>query len=352
MRPILFVLTLLVFYSSCSKDAELLKDANIEDIQLSSSNVEGLNIRGILKDTDKQIVYLMPDMATPDNLDSLVIYASFELSKGAKINPSETEPMVFYSANDVLTYTVTAQNGDAFTWYIRYVGNQLPNSNFETWHECTGLDGTTTFKEPGSDDITNIWSSVNLATSAYDIYGCTRFYENSSEQIKLKTSATETIPITWAAVFTGSINSEYAVKYATHLEDAIELGTPFALRPDTLSIWYRYEAGDELIQATPIYADSIEGGFTTTAIDGYDKFQIYAVLNQGTGSDAIEIGRAELTSSIYKSRLIQVKIPFTYSLDLYPTSIIFFATSSIDGAEFSGAVESTLVIDNFSFIYN
>jgi hypothetical protein len=68
------------------------------------------------------------------------------------------------------------------------------------------------------------------------------------------------------------------------------------------------------------------------------------------GENKTEIGRGVLESG-NSDVLSETSIPINYTSDQNPTHITVMFTSSKDGSLFTGAVGSTLIVDNLELIY-
>jgi hypothetical protein len=80
-------------------------------------------------------------------------------------------------------------------------------------------------------------------------------------------------------------------------------------------------------------------------------FTGYAILEKRDGSGVVEIGRAEMTSGDLQEELTEISLPFVYSSDQKPTHISVVFSSSKDGDLFTGAVGSTLLVDDVELVY-
>ena len=65
---------------------------------------------------------------------------------------------------------LNAESGDEQIWYVYLRDNQLPNSGFEDWHQTVGLNNQPMY-QPGSDEETTLWTTANMGSSTYGIYG-------------------------------------------------------------------------------------------------------------------------------------------------------------------------------------
>jgi hypothetical protein len=94
-----------------------------------------------------------------------------------------------------------------------------------------------------------------------------------------------------------------------------------------------------------------KGGFTMTDIEGEDKFTAYVMLEIRDGTNILEIGRAEIISGETQNDTKEIMLPFNYTNSQKPTHIYVVFASSKDGDLFTGAVGSTLTIDDLELVY-
>ena len=350
-KPMKYLLTLFsiaILFFSCSKEeSEKKTGAEIIDIKLLNSNLNNLLIEQVVIDVNN-VIYLLPNMPIPNDVSILSLTVDIEISEGASIAP-KINVLEFESSNDEYSFIVTAENGKSSTWLVRFVGNQLQNSQFEFWYETNGMDGQA-YTELGKDANT-IWGTANYGTSTYGVYGTTKETDSVSTHVKLNTGFTDGVPLTAATIFTGNFNSQMAILNPTDPRKATDMGTPFSLRPVSFQLNYKYSPGAEMIAATPNNPSTIFGGFTIEQLNSIDQCHIYVILERRIQDVIIEVGSAEFYTSESNETLKQIVVPFDYFNDNSPTHISFVATSSKAGDLFTGAIGSTLIIDDLSFNY-
>ncbi len=346
MKNVFYIVIVGVFFLTCSKDKNKNSDANIDGISIISSNINDLVIVDEI-DQMNGIVYLIPNIPTPENLGELKLKVDIEISSKATISPDTTSTITFVNADDAKVFKVTSESGESKIWQVRFVGNQLPNSHFEHWYVSEDINNKS-YNEPGKSDST-IWATANYATSAYSLYGTTKFPEGESTQVKLETFETGTLPINSGIIYTGVFNKDSAISNPTNPILAKTFGTRFGLRPIAMKMWYRYSPGKILIKATANDTDT--EGFTVTEISGEDEFIIYVILEKRIDDKVVKIARAEFSSGDIVLRMKEIEVSFEYVNSETPTHITFVALSSKDGDKFIGAIGSTLIIDNLSFAY-
>jgi len=268
--------------------------------------------------------------------------------------------------NSPQTIVVTAEDGSTYTWTIEaFVASatpQLSNGDFNLWYK-TSSD----YYEPGESASNTIWGTGNqgtqilnkLATIPEDLGGGNL----AAKMITLdngKLAGTFGAPIAAGSIFTGVFNPDKIDP--SNPEAAIEFGTPFPGRPEKLRFKYQYQPGEQ---------NKDKGG---NVLDYSDMLDIYALLEVRLGGKTERLGTAWFRSSDVVGEITEKEITFTYGeLDssfpdymkpsdhgyvsadsasfILPTHITFVASSSFDGANFAGAIGSTLIVDDVEMVY-
>jgi hypothetical protein len=268
--------------------------------------------------------------------------------------------------NDPQQILVTAEDGSLSTWtitsFVASATPQLDNGDLNLWYK-TGSD----YYEPGADAATTIWGTGNpgtqilnkLATIPEDL-GNGNLAAHLVTLDNGKLAGTFGAPIAAGSLFTGIFNSDKIDP--SDPEAAIEFGTPFSGRPTQLRFKYSYQPGAE---------NKDKSGNVLAFGDACD---IYALLEIRLGGKTERLATAWFRSDAMQSGLTSIDIPFSYGeLDntfpdymkptdhgyvsgdsatfVLPTHITFVASSSFDGANFAGAIGSTLIIDDVEMVY-
>jgi hypothetical protein len=268
--------------------------------------------------------------------------------------------------NDPQQILVTAEDGSLHTWtitsFVASATPQLDNGDLNLWYK-TGSD----YYEPGADAATTIWGTGNpgtqilnkLATVPYD-------FGNGNLAAQMITLDNGTLagtfgaPISTGSIFTGVFDSDKIDP--SNPQAAIDFGTPFSGRPEKLRLKYQYQVGE-------VNKDKKGNEL------GYpDMLDIYALLEIRLGGKTERLATAWFRSSDEQPELTTLEMSFTYGeLDdtfpdymkptdhgyvspdsaafVLPTHITFVASSSFDGANFAGAIGSTLIIDDVEMVY-
>ena len=261
---------------------------------------------------------------------------------------------------------VTAEDGSIYNWtitsFVAASNPQLDNFDLNLWYKTS-----TDYFEPGADAASTIWGTGNpgtqilnkLATTPLDL-GVDNLAAKMETLDNGRLAGTFGAPISTGSIFTGVFNSDNIDP--SNPEAAIEFGTPFAGRPKKLRIKYAYVPGPE---------NKDKNGNILAYGDACD---IYALLEVRAGGKTERLATAWFRSDAQQSEPTDLEIPFTYGeLDdsfpsytrpvdhgyvsrdsasfVLPTHITFVGSSGFDGANFAGAIGSTLIIDDVEMVY-
>ena len=349
MKKIVPLLLLILLLNSCGEE-ELSSLAEILSFTIVDINTDNVNFNNVAIETENQKVYLLT--SDPFNSESfpLQITPDIDISTGATITPGSGEKITFENDTINYLYVLTAEDGTEYEWYVSLLSNQLPNSDFEAWYDAKGLDGKY-YKEPGMSEGTTLWATANKATSFYDVLGTIPLKEGDNTLAKITTGETDFVPVTAGTLFTGTFDVQKTLSNPTDPQQGTFFGVPFVNRPVAMKIKYKYEPGENYIKATLNDPDDIFGGFDVTSIDGIDQCKIFSYLETRDGENSTTIGEFEFKSGDLVTDLTELILPYTYTSSEMPTHITVVFTSSTDGDKFTGAVGSTLIIDDLELIY-
>lgn len=299
----------------------------------------------------------------------------FKITDGATIVPASGTEHDF--SQGPVVYTVTSENRQ---WSRRYEVAFHPVMVTVTDTVCYdfehyGLDAKYrryyVWYEEDDDGRQDIWASgnggffiANQSKSA-DSYPTTPADDgiDGGKCLRLMTIDTGPLgrstgrPIAAGNIFLGAFNAELSLRDALH---STEMGVPFTQMPQRLSGYYRYQPGAE-------YKDKAQ----QVQANRKDSADIYAVLylnHDDEGRPTVLYGDNVLTSPLIvrKARIDYVKpsdewtyfeLPFSELGHVdeellrgrgYNLALVFSA--SIRGAEFEGAIGSTLYIDKVRVI--
>lgn len=355
MRKIYFLLAAAALFSCVDEDYYGASQyGNIKEILVSNQSGNAI----IMTDS------LLVTVEIPGGVDlSAITIENIKVSSFARANKQEGD-MLNLENDD--TIDITAEDGSIFTWTIRaFVASstpQLDNGNLNSWYLARG-----NYYEPGTDANSTIWGTGNpgtqilnnLATIPEDL-GADNLAAKMITLDNGTLAGTFGAPISAGSIFTGFFNSDNIE--LSNPQAAIEFGTPFSGRPVKVRFKYSYVPG-------PVNKNG-DG----EVLDYSDACDIYAILEIRQGGGIQRLGTAWFRSEVIQEALVTQEIVFTYGeLDasfpeyMYPvdnsyvsnqlaqfalpTHITFVASSSFDGANFAGAIDSTLVIDDVELVY-
>lgn len=355
----LTIVGLLSFLSSCIQKEPLNAECDITEASLPG---DVLN-RAPLIENDKVIFILKNGVSVTE------LSPEFTLTPGATIEPPSGTTRNFIVPQK---YTVTSEDGK---WHKDYTveaqsGNTL-NLQYDFEHVRL-YNGYDVFYEVNSNgDETLAWASGNGGFKLTGMGSAANEYPTfqidngkSGKCASLVTRSTGGFgalakkPLAAGNLFIGKFNIATAMSKPL---ESTQFGTPFNAIPRYLTGYYQYTPGEEYCQA--------DGGKLVPVPDKTDKFNIYAVFFEATpememldGTNALSpdneniIAVAEISDAdrVPAQHWTKFDIPFVYrqgkNIDLdklaegkYSITIVF--SSSIDGDYFSGAIGSTLLID-------
>ncbi len=348
MKKILSVFIFATLLYSCEED----KSSNAEIIDLSiieASNSE-LIFDGVYIEPDDQRLYIFLNNDLSNINFPISFTADFKLSSGAKTASIVGNEISFSNSDEVKLIEVQAEDGTKKEWYIQLVHKQMQNAGFENWFDNKGMNGKL-YTEIGESDIASIWSTANLGTSMYSVYCTQPLLIETNTLAEIVTGETPVVPITAGTLFIGTFDLGKAMSNPTDPKQATSFGVPFIYRPTAMKFNFKYQAGEQYIQAIPKNPESILEGFTVNEIEGQDKCSIYAILEIRNNDQVTEIARAEMESGTTVDVMEETILTFNYTSTESPTHISIVFTSSIEGDLWKGAIGSKLVIDDLELIY-
>ena len=346
---IVFLLTGILLFNSCIKDAPPDPEADIESFVVDTSQLTG---DVFIDQANRRIMLYLKQEA----YDSGIV-PKITISKGASISPVSGDTLHF--GNGKISYTVTSENGvnqKVYTVQVVDVGNWV--FNFEKWMQ----NSADKYEYPIEDGNIVLWSSGNAGVALSGITKAPDNYPTHSTPNGLQgTTAAEMVTLNGTSLsaivgihlFAGSLflgNFNSAVAFTQPLT-ATQFGQPYVGAPARFTGYYKYAAGAN-------YQDA--SGNIVTGVQ--DQCSIYAVLFKGPGrldgtnvltSDLI-IAKAILPDGSPKSDFTKFDIPFTYVAGADTTGnlmIAIVASSSKDGDTYKGAVGSTLIVDSLRIIH-
>lgn len=383
MKKIFLYLPIILLLGSCVQKEPLNAEADIEECEIMNGTT-GKKEAYIVGNVSKNNYNINAQANPKINLSDL--FLKVKLTEGATITP---DPTVVKDYSTPREFVVTSQDGQ---WHKTYTVSidtlKLPTEYHFENYELNEAQKYQLFYNTSEEQNTifkqYIWASGN---AGYSLTGVARTPEDyptvsipagkSGKGVKLETKSTggfgamAKMPIAAGNLFIGSFDVTNAMSNALK---ATLFGLPFTQKPISFSGHYKYKRGSQYTIVGP-------DGYPLPA-DGKDLCDIYAVLyesaglekNSLNGKDVLDsdhiIAMARLSNPVVHSAgtdLLSVdyenfdikfdydtyraKRPFDISKARnYEYSLAVVFTSSIDGANFNGAIGSTLWIDEVKVI--
>ncbi|WP_282037242.1 PCMD domain-containing protein [Saccharicrinis aurantiacus] len=351
----IITLVLMLVISACIKEDHfgLSKYGNIKMIEISNQASQAV----INSDSLTATIEIPPGVETTAlevKTLKLSSFARSDINIGDVINLSNN-----------VDINITAEDGTIYNWQIiPFIASEnppLPNGDFNIWYQTP--EG---YYEPGESAETTIWGTGNPGTQILGLTATTPFeIEDENYAAKMETLDNGSLagafgtPISAGSIFIGKFDKN-AID-PSNPEAAIDFGSPFASRPKSLKFKYKYTPGPE---------NKDKNG---NILPEGDLLDIYALLEVRTDKTR-RLATVWFRNGEIQNELTEKLIEFTYgelpsdapnymkptdgeyvpedAVDyILPTHITFVASSSFDGANFAGAIGSTLIIDDVELIY-
>jgi hypothetical protein len=351
MKKFIYILLAALVLFSCKKDNDTSSEASIESFGILSSELDALQYGVVVLNKQYSEVHILDASFLASSVYPISFTPIIEVSEGASILPASQTEVTFNCKEDAIKYVITSEDGTTQEWNVTLRDNQIPNTDFSNWYEQIGMNGKS-FWEPGKSLEATVWGTANMGTSTYSVYGTTKLVEDSNTRVKISTGETEVVPITSGTLFLGKFDIQGAIQNPTDPEKATDFGLPFILKPSAIRFKYSYIAGDTLRKFTLKDTDNLFGGFDEVSIAGTDECMIYALLEVRDGDYVKEIARVEYSGGTTGSDLTELTLDLVYTSTETPTHISIVFASSKDGDKYTGAVGSTLIIDDLELIYD
>lgn len=369
--------------SSCFKEEPLNAECDIEQAYIHADNKILLNLFTNPSDT---LVNVQSDQTniefTMTQFANLKKQAPiFRLTPGATISP-ESGSLQDFSKGPV-TYTVTSEDKQwSRTYQVRIKKGQttMPNEIEFEFENAYLSKGYYNWQENWNGNKLDIWATGNSgfqmsnSSSKPEEYPTVMIQDgHKGKGVKLTTQRTGKIaymvhkPIAAGNLFIGQFDATDALRDAMK---ATKFGHPFSFsaKPTKLEGWYKYQAGEKFTDKN------------MKPLDRHDYGTIYAVLYENIdekGNAVLLYGdNVQTSKQIVALALVgephddngkvaigntpewhHFSVDFEYkkTIDLIKLknggySLAIVSSSSSDGANFLGAVGSTLWIDSFKLI--
>lgn len=382
-----FVLPLLLLvvsglFSACIQDEPLNSECDVEvcTVHLSDPGAvffkesdTTLSVRSV----DKEIIFYVRSNVSKDNLSAISV--TFELTPGAVITPENGSVQDF--SHGSVTYTVTSEDK---IWNRTYQVSfkPMPELNPKFGFDHVELEPSRQkyynwFDFDVYDQRQDLWATGNSGFALSRSSALPDEYPTvpsdtvflSGKAVKLETKSTGSfgsmvkMPIAAGNIFLGTFDTQSALKDPMQ---ATQFGVPVQYKPLKFTGYYKFQPGKEFKNKNGyVFVDSIDAPDAYAVFyENTDAEGLPVVLHGDdvlTNEHIVALARVpyfEQTGVAVADPWITFDLPFTYHKEVdahrlrnfgYSLTVVF--TSSIHGAEFSGAEGSTLLVDDSEIVY-
>lgn len=382
-----FVLPLLLLvvaslFSACIQDEPLNSECDVEVCTVHLSDPTDYFYKAadtliVVKSTSQIIEFQVRSQVQIEELPPLAV--SFQITPGATITPANGSVQDF--SQGPVSYTVQSQDKKwSRTYQVRFVTMPALNPVFDFDHVEL---------EPNKQKYYN-WYALNAAGVRQDFWatGNSGFALSrssalpdeyptvpsdtvflSGKAVKLETKSTGSfgnmvkMPIAAGNIFLGTFDTQNALKDPMQ---ATQFGVPFNKKPLSFRGNYKFQPGKDFKNKNGyVFQDSIDAPDAYAVFyENTDAEGLPVVLHGDdvlTNEHIVALARVpyfEQTGVAVADPWITFDLPFTYHKEVdahrlrnfgYSLTVVF--TSSIHGAEFSGAEGSTLLVDDSEIVY-
>lgn len=322
---------------------------------------EGILKREPIIENDKITIYVSP------NADLARQAPTFTLTEGATISPVSGSVRDF---SEPQTYIVTSEDGRwQKTYTVSFIAqgllsrysfeNLIPETN-NRFHIFAEVSDGKTVMEWASGNIGFALTGSGQSPEDYPTVQTPDGYRGKGARLTTRSTggfgALMGMPIAAGNLFIGTFNPLSALSNPLQ---ATQFGLPFYSNPLSFTGYYKYKAGDTYYRngrvvsdgtkdQCNIYAVLYETDETLSSLDGTNILTHPNVISAAIIADQHETDewtRFELPFAVREGKTID---PAKLEAGKYNLAVVF--TSSIEGATFSGAVGSTLYIDEVEII--
>ncbi|MBO4633752.1 MAG: PCMD domain-containing protein [Bacteroidales bacterium] len=230
------------------------------------------------------------------------------------------------------------------------VGTQsIPNLSFDDWYQ----DGNAWY--PGADAASRIWDTANGGTASF---GCVPTTPETSDVVAGKAARLESTTVTVVVITKFAAGNIYIGDFVgvSGVGAELDWGYPYSARPMALHGYYKYmpKAIDNVDDP---YKDK-KGEMDSCSIKMYlldwsAKFRINTskkVFLQD--DDPSIIAMCDFTSNVTNSGYVEFTLPLEYRDSRIPSYVVVVGAASRLGDYFTGGKGSTLLLDEFSLIFD
>lgn len=369
------LLVLMIMSASCMLFTGCIKDEPLN----AECDIVAVTLKGDVLNRSPQIFNDKVVLILKNGVSAMNLAPEFELTPGATISPESGTPRNFIFPQE---YTVTSEDGKwkkIYTVEVRNNNSVNLYYNFENARRVSALGGMCSydvFFEVGTSGQEEwAWATANpafaltLQASTPNTFPTYQGDEgHDGKCVVLVTRSTGDFgkrvkkPLAAGNIFMGKFDMTNAMQ---HPLEATQMGTPFNKVPVTLSGFYKFKPGET-------YCEADADGNLVPVPGKVDEFNIYAVFFESMegrewldGANVLSpdndqiLATAVIPDKTAKSEWTEFTIPFVFrpgktvdpeKLKNGQYSITVVCTSSQEGDYFSGAIGSTLMVDELSVV--
>lgn len=225
----------------------------------------------------------------------------------------------------------------------------IPNLNFNDWYQ----DGSAWY--PGANSATRIWDTANGGTASF---GCVPTTPETSDVVSGKAARLESTTVTVVVITKFAAGNIYIGDFVgvSGVGAELDWGYPYSARPMALHGYYKYMP--KTINYTDDPYTGMQGEMDSCSIKMYlldwsAKFRINTskkIFLQD--DDPSIIAMCDLTSNVTNSSYVEFTLPLQYRDSRIPSYVVVVGAASRLGDYFTGGKGSTLLLDEFSLIFD
>lgn len=245
---------------------------------------------------------------------------------------------------------ITDKDQDTREVNFTTVGTQsIPNLNFDDWYQ----DGSAWY--PGVNASTRIWDTANGGTASF---GCVPTTPETSDVVSGKAARLESTTVTVVVITKFAAGNIYVGDFVgvSGVGAELDWGYPYSARPVALHGYYKYMP-KTIDNVDDPYKDK-KGDMDSCSIKMYlldwsAKFRINTskkVFLQD--DDPSIIAMCDFTSNVTNSKYEEFTLPLQYRDSRIPKYVVVVGAASRLGDYFTGGKGSTLLLDEFSLIFD
>lgn len=364
----------LSFFTACNEDDSDEKLSSEAQIMAFTFDSKLVAYQPVIE--GDKITFMVVDTAKTSDLAELL--PSLTVSAGATVTPASGVKQDF---SKPVVYTVVSQNGATTTKYEVSIAGKVTSYDFEEW--MPGVEGTepenTFYKPVGKWDSSNTGAHLikamfgqtdpDLAKIPY-VLTETSDAQKGEKGVKIVTIDTKGLPSLLPGVFpcvpkvtSGSLFLGAFIADIQNTLKSTKFGILTSLKPVTIKGYYKFTPGAEYFHCEdpannsnvavldPNKKDECSIAAILYSVDTEKDDQILDGTNIYTSEKIVAI--AQLEDGSEKTDYTPFELKMNYIKPYDPTKLYRFAiicSSSKNGDKFSGAPNSTLIVDNIEVI--